>query len=90
VAQSTDCQSADGIVATLAAVRPVALKFLMEMIMAFVTADVVPTPGEETPFKVVFKQGEIVLIEWEVNTQQEGEAQIIESVKSIADAEDDD
>ena len=32
--------------------------------MAFVTADVVATPGEETPFKVVFKQGETALIEW--------------------------
>ena len=57
--------------------------------MAFVTADVVATPGEETPFKVVFKQGEAVLVEWEVNSQQEGEAQIIECIKSIADDEDD-
>src|SRR5262245_35253603 len=58
-------------------VRCVAPNPLMEMIMAFVTADVVATPGEETPFKVVFKQGETVLIEWEVNSQQEGETQII-------------
>jgi hypothetical protein len=57
--------------------------------MAFVTADVVATPGEETPFKVVFKQGETVLVEWEVNSQQEGEAQIIECIKSIADDDDD-
>ena len=57
--------------------------------MAFVTADVVATPGGETPFKVVFKQGETVLVEWEVNSQQEGEAQIIECIKSIADDEDD-
>ena len=40
--------------------------------MAFVTGDVVATPGEETPFKVVFKQGETVLIEWPVASQQEG------------------
>jgi hypothetical protein len=57
--------------------------------MAFVTADVVATPGEETPFKVVFKQGETVLVEWEVNSQQEGEAQIIECIESIAEDEDD-
>ena len=57
--------------------------------MAFVTADVVATPGEEAPFKVVFKQGETVLVEWEANSQQEGEAQIIECIKSIADDEDD-
>jgi hypothetical protein len=53
--------------------------------MAFVTADVVATPGEEAPFKVVFKQGETVLVEWEVGSQQEGEAQIVECIKSIAD-----
>ena len=35
--------------------------------MAFVTGDVVATPGEETPFKVVFKQGETVLVEWPVD-----------------------
>ncbi len=57
--------------------------------MAFVTADVVATPGGEAPFKVVFKQGEAVLLEWEVDSQQEGEAQILECIKSIADDEDD-
>jgi hypothetical protein len=60
-----------------------------EELMAFVTADVVASPGEETPFKVVFKQGETVLIEWGVNTQQEGEEQVVECIKSIADDEDD-
>ena len=60
-----------------------------EAFMPFVTADVVATAGEEMPFKVVFKQGETVLVEWLVNSQQEGEAQIIECIKSIADDEDD-
>jgi hypothetical protein len=63
---------------------------LEEMTMAFVTGDVVATPGEETPFKVVFKQGETVLVEWPVDTQQEGEEQIVECIKSITDEEDDD
>jgi hypothetical protein len=45
--------------------------------MSFLTADVVATPGGEMPFKEVFKQGETVLVEWEVNSQQEGEQQII-------------
>jgi hypothetical protein len=57
--------------------------------MAFVTADVVASPGEATPFKVVFKQGETVLIEWGVDSRQEGEEQIVECVESIADEEDD-
>ena len=57
--------------------------------MPFVTADVVPSPGEETPFKVVFKKGETVLIEWGVSSQQEGEEQLVECIESIADDEDD-
>ena len=58
--------------------------------MAFVTADVVSTPGAETPFKVVFKQGETVLVEWEVGSQQEGEQQILECIKGIAEDDDED
>jgi hypothetical protein len=63
--------------------------FYTEALMAFVTADVVATPGEEAPFKVVFKQGETVLVEWEVSSQQEGEEQIVQCVMSIVDDEDD-
>jgi hypothetical protein len=61
-----------------------------ETLMAFVTADVVASPGEETPYKVVFKKGETVLIEWGVSSQQEGEQQIVECIESITDDEDDD
>ena len=57
--------------------------------MAFVTGDVVATPGEEMPFKVVFRQGETVLVEWPVETQQQGEEQIVECIKSIVEDEDD-
>jgi hypothetical protein len=54
--------------------------------MAFVTADVVENPGGELPFKVVFKQGETVLGEWPVETQAEGEEQIVELIReAIAD-----
>ena len=56
--------------------------------MAFVTADVVATPGEEAPFRVVFKQGERVLVEWPVDSQQEGEQQLIECIESIVDEDD--
>ena len=51
--------------------------------MAFVTGDVVANPGGEAPFKVVFKQGETVLAEWPVDTQQEGEEQITETLRSL-------
>ncbi len=34
--------------------------------MPFVTGDVVPSSGGETPFKVVFKKGDTVIVEWPV------------------------
>jgi hypothetical protein len=61
----------------------------MEPDMAFVAADVVENPGGELPFKVVFKQGETVLGEWPVETQAEGESQILELIReAIADDDD--
>ena len=63
----------------------------MEPDMAFVTADVVENPGGELPFKVVFKQGETVLGEWPVETQAEGEEQIVEMIReAIADDDEED
>lgn len=58
--------------------------------MAFVTGDVVAVDGEELPFKVVFKQGDTILIEWLVESQEEGEMQIVETLRSIIDEDDDD
>jgi len=58
--------------------------------MAFVTADVVPNPGGDAPFKVVFKQGETVLAEWPVETQREGEEQIVGSVRGLMEEGDED
>ena len=49
--------------------------------MAFLTADVVENPGGELPFKVVIKQGETVLGEWEVESQADGEEQLVELVR---------
>ncbi len=57
--------------------------------MAFVTADVVENPGGERPYKVVFKQGETVLGEWPVESQAEGEEQIVELIREAV-ADDDD
>jgi hypothetical protein len=62
----------------------------MEAYMAFVTADVVPDSGGEAPFKVVFKKGETVIAEWPVDSQAEGEEQIIDIIKDAAEDEDDD
>ncbi|MFZ1104533.1 MAG: hypothetical protein WAN86_17070 [Hyphomicrobiaceae bacterium] len=59
--------------------------------MAFLTADVVENPGGELPFKVVIKQGETVLGEWEVESQAEGEEDLTDMVRdAVADNSDDD
>jgi hypothetical protein len=61
----------------------------MEACMAFVTADVVPDTGGEAPFKVVFKQGETVLVEWPVESQAVGEQQILEFIRDAIENDDD-
>jgi hypothetical protein len=61
----------------------------MEGLMAFVTGDVVPVSGDEMPFKVIFKQGETVLTEWLVESKEDGELQIVETLKSLVDDDDD-
>ena len=55
--------------------------------MAFVTGDVVPVSGEELPFKVIFKQGEEVLAEWLVESEEDGQLQIVETLKGLVDEE---
>ncbi|KAB2938120.1 MAG: hypothetical protein K8F92_12720 [Hyphomicrobium sp.] len=57
--------------------------------MAFVTGDVVPVTGDELPFKVVFKQGETILTEWLVESKEDGELQIVETLKSLVDDDED-
>jgi len=53
--------------------------------MAFVTGDVVPVTGEELPYKVVFKQGDSVLAEWLVESPEDGQSQIVETLRSLTD-----
>jgi hypothetical protein len=60
----------------------------MEGLMAFVTGDVVAVSSDEMPFKVIFKQGETVLTEWLVESKEDGEMQIVETLKSLIDDED--
>jgi hypothetical protein len=62
----------------------------MEADMAFLTADVVADPGGELPFKVVIKQGEKVLAEWPVESQAEGEQQLVDLIQDAIEDEDDD
>jgi hypothetical protein len=61
----------------------------MEGLMAFVTGDVVAVTGDELPFKVIFKQGETVLTEWLVETKEDGELQIVETLKGLVDDDED-
>jgi hypothetical protein len=61
----------------------------MEGLMAFVTGDVVAVSGDELPFKVIFKQGETVLTEWLVETKEDGELQIVETLKGLVDDDED-
>jgi hypothetical protein len=56
--------------------------------MPFVTGDVVPSPGEEMPFKVVFKQGETIIAQWPVESKEEGEEEVLEIIKDLVDEDD--
>lgn len=56
--------------------------------MAFVTADVIPSDDEEQPFKVVFMRGDEILVEWLVDSQEEGEEQLLEAIRELHEDED--
>jgi hypothetical protein len=59
--------------------------------MAYVTGDVVANPGgEDGPFKVVFKQGETIIAEWGVDSQKEGEEELVSFIKDAFESEEDD
>jgi hypothetical protein len=53
--------------------------------MPFVTGDVVPSPGEKTPFKVVFKQGETIVAQWPVDSKEAGEEEVLELLKDLVE-----
>jgi hypothetical protein len=57
--------------------------------MAFVTGEVVEDLGGEAPFKVVFKQGDTVLVEWSVDTKEDGEEEIVAAIRGLSDEGDD-
>ena len=56
--------------------------------MAFVTGEVVEDTGGETPFKVVFKQGDTVLAEWGVDSKEDGEEEIVAAIRGLSDEDD--
>jgi hypothetical protein len=58
--------------------------------MAFITADVVPSDDDEQPFKVVFMRGDEILAEWLVDSQEEGEEQLLETVRELGASDEDD
>jgi hypothetical protein len=57
--------------------------------MAFITADVVPSDDEEQPFKVVFMRGDEIVAEWLVESQEEGEEQLLEAVRELGAGDED-
>lgn len=57
--------------------------------MAFVTADVIPSDDEEQPFKVVFMRGDEIIAEWLVETQEDGEEQLLEAVRELGASDED-
>ena len=58
--------------------------------MAFITGDVLPVEGEEHPYKVVFKHGDAIIAEWLVESIEEGQAEMLEAIRGLADDDDDD
>jgi hypothetical protein len=58
--------------------------------MAFLTADVVPSDDDEQPFKVVFLRGSEIIAEWLVDSQEEGEEQLLEAVRELGASDSDD
>ncbi len=58
--------------------------------MAFITADVVPSDDDEQPFKVVFMRGDEIIAEWLVESQEEGEEQLLETIRELGASDDDD
>ena len=53
--------------------------------MAFITADVIPSDDDEQPFKVVFMRGDEILVEWLVDSQEEGEEDLLEASRELGE-----
>ena len=53
--------------------------------MAIVTGEVIPDPGGDRSFKVVIKHGETVIAEWSVDSIMQGEQELVEGLRQLAD-----
>jgi hypothetical protein len=53
--------------------------------MPFVTGDVIASPGEKMPFKVVFKHGETIIAQWSVESKESGEEEVLELIRDFVD-----
>ena len=51
--------------------------------MAFATGEVIPTPGCDAPFKVAFTIRDKIVSEWPVESQEEGEHQIVTVLRGL-------
>ena len=51
--------------------------------MAYSTGEIIPTPGLGTPFKVVFSIGGEIINEWPVSSREEGERQIVQTLRGL-------
>ena len=50
---------------------------------SFAIADVVSNPGGEKPFKVIIRQGLTILSDWQANSVEEEEQQIMRVLRSL-------
>ena len=58
--------------------------------MAYSTGEVVPTPGQNKPFKVVFTVADEIVAEWPVESEAAGKKQIAEvlhGLRKVAESE---
>lgn len=51
--------------------------------MAFVIGEVVSNPSGSEPYKVIFRQDDKIICEWQVSSIAEGERQILERLKGL-------
>jgi hypothetical protein len=51
--------------------------------LAFVIGEVMSNPNGSEPYKVIFRQDDKIVCEWQVSSIAEGERQILEKLKGL-------
>lgn len=54
--------------------------------MTFVTGEVVYDPSQDPPFRVVFKKGSEPIGGWAVESEEQGEQEIIDALRELGRA----